>query len=51
MQLPLFHARFELPPMRMTWREGERIVIIERGERCMDMRWPWWRPSPPKVQC
>ncbi len=44
-QLALFRypTRFEIPPSRTTWREGDRIVIVYRGAYCFDEL--WWRPN------
>lgn len=47
-QLPLtFPRRFELPPYRVSWREGAVTRILTVGARCHDERWPWWHPSAP----
>jgi hypothetical protein len=38
-------TRVELPPYRMTWREGVETKRLEVGARCYDAAWPWWRPN------
>ena len=42
-----FSRRFELPPYRVSWREGDVTIVVEIGARCHDEAWPWWHPSQP----
>lgn len=42
-----FVRRFELPPSRVSWREGAETRIVTVGARCMDESWPWWTPWRP----
>ena len=48
-QLALFRyqTRWEIPPSRTTWREGDRTVVLYMGAYCFDEDWRWWRPNLP----